>query len=229
MQKSEIRILEMLVHVRQFILSRIAAFPVGMPGHDNYIIVDASIKNMERLAADQAMHAHTVREKTALKKIADDSLRDIMEAMSRTARSMSRRSPGMEEKFRLPSKKDGQTWLAFARGFVTEGEPLVEEFVNRGMAPGFIDDLKARILDVDQESDARAVNENRQIAATAGIREAAEQGLEAVRELSVIVRNMYASNEAELAAWESASHVERAPQRAEEEEDSPAEPPPAQG
>ena len=59
------------------------------------------------------------------------------------------------------------------------------------------------------------------------VAEAAEIGLAAVRELDAIVRNIYRDNEAELAAWESASHVENAPRRAEEEE-SPAEPSPAQ-
>jgi len=125
----------------------------------------------------------------------------------------------MEEKFRLPYKKDGQTWLAFGRGFVTEAEPLAEEFVSRGMAPDFIDDLKARILVVEQALDARAQKEAEQVAATAGIAEAAEQGLEAVREFSIIARNVYAGSEVELAAWESASHVERAPRRAEEEKE----------
>jgi hypothetical protein len=229
MHKGEIRILEMLVRVRQYILSRINAFPASSPGHDLYLIVNASIENMERLATDQAMHAHAVREKTALKKIADDALRNIMEAMSRTARAISKRIPGVEEKFRLPSKKDGQTWLAFGRGFATEAEPFAEEFVSRGMAPDFIDDLKARALAVEQALDARAQKEAEQVAATAGIREAAEQGLAAVRELESIVRNIYGDNEAELAAWESASHVERAPRRAEEEEETPATTEPAQG
>ncbi len=40
------------------------------------------------------------------------------------------------------------------------------------------------------------------------------------------MRNIYADNEAELAAWESASHVERAPRRAEEEEEEETAPPP---
>lgn len=227
MQKSEIRISEMLVRVRQFILSRIAAFPAGSPGHDLYVTVDASIKSMERLASTQALHGHAAREKTTQKKVADDALRTLMEAISRTARSMSRSFPGIEEKFRLPSKKDGQTWLAFGRAFATEAEPLAEEFVSRGMAPDFIDDLKARIPAVEQFSDGRARQTSDRIASTAGVGEAAEQGLESVRELDAIVRNVYKDNEAELTAWESASHVERAPRHAEEEEEETAPPPPA--
>jgi hypothetical protein len=226
MKKAEIRILEMLMSVRQFVLARIGAFPVGSPGHDLYVAVDASIKNMERLASTQTVHGHAAREKTAQKKIAEDALRDSMEAISRTARSMSRRLPGMEEKFRLPSKKDGQTWLAFGRAFAEEAEPLADEFISRGMAPDFIDDLKARILAVEQPSAVRAKQTSDRIASTTGVGEAAAEGLESVRELDAIVRNIYASNEAELAAWESASHVERAPRRAEEEEQQQA--PPAQ-
>jgi hypothetical protein len=230
MRKSEIRILEMLVRVRQYILSRIAAFPANSPGHELYLVVDTSIKSVQRLAADQATHVHAVREKSALKKAADDALRALMEVISRTARSMSKRLLGIEEKFRLPSKKDGQTWLAVARGFVTEAELMAEEFVGRGMPPDFVDDLKARILAVEQAVGDRAQKEAEQVAATAGLGEAAEQGLAAVRELDAIVRNIYASNEAELAAWESASHVERAPRHADDdEEEPPTEPPPAQG
>jgi hypothetical protein len=147
--------------------------------------------------------------------------------MNRTARSMSRSLPGVEEKFRLPSKRDGQTWLATATGFATEAEPIADEFVRRAMPPDFIDDLKARILAFKQAMDGQAQKSAEQVAATAALAEAAEQGLAAVRELDAIVRNIYAGNEAELAAWESASHVERAPRHAGEEEGEP-EPAPAQ-
>ena len=120
----------------------------------------------------------------------------------------------------------GQTWLATARGFVTEAEPLKDEFVRRGMAPGFIDDLKARILAVVQADDAQQTAENARIGTTADLAAAIQQGLADVRELDAIVRNTYAGNEGELAAWESASHVERAPRRAETETPTP-EPAPA--
>ncbi|MDT5270509.1 MAG: hypothetical protein QOH49_2695 [Acidobacteriota bacterium] len=230
MKKSETRILDMLVSVRQYILTRIAAFPANSRGRELYDTVDTCIKNMGRHSTSQAMHAHGAKEKTAQMQAADDALRDLMEAISRTARSMSRSMPGMEEKFRLPSGKVMQTWLATARAFATDAEPLAEEFVRRGMAPDFIDDLKARILAVEQFLEGRAQQSAERVASTASVAEAAEQGFEAVRELDPIVRNIYAGNDAEMAAWVSASHVERAPRRAAgEEEEPPAQPPPAQG
>jgi type I site-specific restriction endonuclease len=214
MQKSEARILEMLVRVRQWILSRIAAFPDGSRGRELFDAVNTLIGKMETHAATQSLHAHASKEKTAQRRAADEALHKLLEAINRTARSMSRSMPGVEEKFRLPSNKHGQTWLATARAFVLEAEPLKDEFIKRSMAPDFIDDLKARILAVEQYQDGQAQQSAGRVTSTANVAEAAEQGLEAVRELDAIVRNIYADNEAELAAWESASHVERAPRRA---------------
>ncbi|MFL6332575.1 MAG: hypothetical protein ACJ754_04440 [Pyrinomonadaceae bacterium] len=230
MKKSEIRILEMLVRVRQWILARIAAFPAGLPGHDLYLTIDTSIKNMEKHSTEQAGHAHAAKEKTAQKNVDDDALRDLMEAVSRTARSMSRRMPGIEERFSLPSTKDGQTWRAAARDFAEAAEPIADEFVSRGMAPDFIDDLKTRALAIGQTVDGRELEASERITSTTNVGEAAEKGFVAVRELGAIVLNIYKDNPAELAAWESASHVERAPRRADddEEEAPPAAPAPAQ-
>jgi hypothetical protein len=90
-----------------------------------------------------------------------------------------------------------------------------------------VDDLKARILAVEQAVDGRAQQSGGRVAATAAVANAAKQGLADVRELDAIVRNIYAGNEAELAAWESASHVERPAQRAQKEEEVPSTRPPA--
>ena len=228
MKKSEIRILDMLRGVRQHGQQRAAAFPANSRGHELYAIVGTSVVNMERFSAEQAMHAHAYSEKSAQKNVADDALHDLMEAMSRTARSMSRTFPGVAEKFRLPSRNDGETWLATARGFSTDAVPLNDEFVRRGMAPDFVDDLKARILAVEQAAAGQTQAWAGRVTSTASLAEAAQQGFEAVRELTPIVLNIYEGNDAERVAWESASHVERAPRHAEEEEPPPA-PAPAQG
>ena len=231
MKKSEIRILEMLRRTRQHGQQRAATFPANSRGHELYAAVTTSVVNMERYSAEQAMHAHAYSEKSAQKNVADEALHDFMETISHIARSMNRSDPGTAEKFRLPSNRDGEMWLATARGFATDAVPLTDEFVRRGMAPDLVDDLKSRILAVEQAVAGQAQAWAGRVRSTAGLAEAARQGLEAVRELDPIVRNIYADNEAELAAWESASHVERAPRRAaEEEEEAPtAQPAPVGG
>src|SRR5205085_565687 len=97
-------------------------------------------------------------------------------------------------------------------------------------APDFIDDLKTRALAIGQTVDGRAQETSDRITSTTNVGTAAEQGLAAVRELDATVLNIYKDNPAELAAWESASHVERPPRHADEdeEEEPPTQPPPAQ-
>ena len=229
MQKSETRALNMLRSVRLHGQPRAAAFPANSRGGELYASVNTSISNIEKYSGEQAEHERNFREASKRKDVAEDSLRDLMVSMNRTARSMSRTMPGAEEKFRLPPNRDGVMWLAAARAFVAEAEPLADEFVRRNTAPDFIDDLKARILAVVQADDNQEKAESARIGATANLAAAIQQGLADVREMDAIVRNTFAGNEAELAAWASASHVERAPRRAEEEEEeTSAQPPPAQ-
>ena len=229
MKKSETRALNMLRSVRLHGQTRAAAFPANSRGGELYVSVNTGIGNIERLSGEQAEHERNFREASKRKDVAEDSLREGMVDMNRTARSMSRKMPGVEEKFRLPDNRDGVMWLAAARAFVAEGTPLADEFVRRNMAPDLIDDLKARILAVDEATSDQEREESARIEATAALADAIQKGLEDVRELDAIVRNTYSGNVAELAAWESAGHVERAPRHAgEDEEEPPAEPPPAQ-
>jgi len=60
------------------------------------------------------------------------------------------------------------------------------------------------------------------VAATAAIDVEVERGMNAVRELDPIVRNKFASDAATLAAWSSATHVERNPRRKPVAEATPA-------
>jgi hypothetical protein len=57
MNKGEIRILEMLVRVRQWMASRGAAFPAGPRGNELHVLVDTCVRNMERHATTQATRA----------------------------------------------------------------------------------------------------------------------------------------------------------------------------
>lgn len=229
MQKSETRVLDMLRSVRLHGQPRAAAFPVNSRGGELYVSINTCISNIEMHSGKQAECERSFREASKQKDGAEDSLRELMVSVNRTARSMSRTMPGMEEKFRLPPNRDGVMWLAAARAFAAAAEPLADEFLRRNTAPDFIDDLKARILAVVEADDIQQKAESARIEATANLAAAIQQGRADVRELDAIVRNTYAGNEAELAAWESASHVERAPRRAEDDEEEPPAPPaPAQ-
>ena len=104
-----------------------------------------------------------------------------------------------------------QAWLAAARSFATDAEPLKAEFVRRGLADTFLDDLNAAVAEVEQSIQNKAQTSGTRVAARAGIDDAIERGMNVVRELDAVVRNTFRNDPAALAAWPSAGHVERAP------------------
>lgn len=218
MKNSEANTLEMLIRVRQFGVTHAERFTAVSAGAEMVAAVAEAINDMEAYSATQAQHARAAKEKTTQTNAARDALRAMMEAIARTARAMSRKTPGVEDKFRLPSNKRAQDWLAAARAFLTEAEPLKDEFVRLGMAPAFVEEFKSRVRAVEQSIDGRAQKSAARVSATVGVAGAAERGRQAVRELDAIVRNLFAGEDETLAGWESASHVERAPRKAAAEE-----------
>ena len=82
------------------------------------------------------------------------------------------------------------------------------------MPDTFLEDLTAAADAF--ESDVTSYNNSREqrIAATASLKDALERVKRLKKELDPIVRNKLRNDPASLAAWESASHVERPPKKA---------------
>ena len=83
------------------------------------------------------------------------------------------------------------------------------------------DDLKA-IRDADAAMDS---DDQEGVASTAAVGRLIKTGMGEVTQLDAIMRNKYARNADNLRAWESASHIERAPQREKKPAPAPANPP----
>jgi len=216
------RILEMLIRVRQFGLTHTPGFPADSRGRELFDLVDGFIDTIEEQSAMREQHARAAKDKTTLKKAAVAGLRELMTFISRTARVMAPNMPGIENKFQMPSGKTVQDLLEAARSFLLEAEPLKDDFIRRGLPPTFVDNLRGRIMLVEQTVDEQAQKSAARIAASVSADAAARRAREAVRELDAIVRNVYAADAATLAEWESASHVERAARRVETPAPAPA-------
>jgi hypothetical protein len=153
------------------------------------------------------------QESTAGKAAARDELRRDLEAISRTARVMALAMPGLENKFRVPRSFSDQALLTTARAFASDALPLKTDFTRRGLPEDFLEDLAD-----DIKAFAQAIAETMQrrgahVAATAAIDEVIERGVNAARELDVIMRNKFAADPSTLAAWLSASHTQRTARR----------------
>jgi hypothetical protein len=211
MKDSETRRLEMFIRVREFGTAHANAFPANSRAGEVFALLNTIITEMQGHAATQSAGTRATREVTTLKAVARATLREDMEAINRTARALALTTPGLDDKFRLPRNAGDQAWLAAARSFAADADPLKAEFIRRGLPQDFLDDLNSDITAFEESIGSREQKTGERVAATVAIDESIERGMNAVRELDAIVQNIFRNDPATLAHWTSASHTERAP------------------
>lgn len=210
MDNLENRRLDMFRRVRDFGASRTADFSAGTLGNELFTIITTVTGELETLGASQSSGLSRVTEGTASKSVIRAGLYDDLVAINRTARALAYETPGLDNKFRLPRKGNDQALLNSARAFAADAAPLAAAFVRHELPADFLTALNARIAEFEAVVNQRNGARETHVAATAAIDNAIERGMDTVNRLDAIVRNKYRNDVAVLAAWETASHTERA-------------------
>lgn len=219
MNDSDRRRYEMLVRVKQFGIDNAADF-TGIATAKFEEIGD-KVDNTEVKSAAQQAGFGQAAQQFEVKDTARENLRDEMSAIARTARSMEYSFNGISEQFRFHRSLTDETLLARGRAFAAAAVARQADFIAYGLPATFIADLTAA-ADAFEVTFATAASATAdQVAATAETAGFIREGLIAKRVLDGIVRNRYGDNPGKLAAWLSASHVEKAPKAT-----PPATPPP---
>lgn len=213
MKDLEIRHLDAGRRAREFTSARPADFPAGSRGAVVITNLETAITQTEQQAAAQDAANLDRQEATEQKKAAINALLAQMRAINSTARSIDNLFPGIADQFRMNRGSGDQAILNRARAFIAEATPIQARFTDRGLPATFLTDLQAAISAVEAANNRQSAALAAQTAATAGVAAALRQVRDAMRELNVIVRNRYSNDSAILAAWESASRVERAPKK----------------
>lgn len=164
------------------------------------------------------IHAHADRQVTGLssarqstqdKSGARETALQILNAMKLTARNI----PGQAEEFEFKGKPKDQDLIFLSRSYAAKAAPIKAQFIQRGLGIDFLEVLKSATDSVEQRLSNRAQQTQMHASATASIEDLIEQGMVIVRELDTIMRNLFRDDPTMLAAWLSASRVERAPRR----------------
>lgn len=226
MKDTQIRGHEMLQRVGGFGATHADSFPANTLGGELFAVVNATLSELDEHQTRQASGAGSAKQATISRSEAREELRRDLEAISRTARSMAETIPGLDDKFRLPrGRVSDQILIGTARAFAADALPLKDEFIRYEMNTKFLEDLNADIIAFEQAINAQNVNVEKRVTATAAIENALENGIKAVRRLDAIVRNKFENDPATLAAWTSASHIERSPRRTPKTTKPPAQTP----
>jgi hypothetical protein len=171
------------------------------------------INDLNVHTAAQSSGQRGAQQSTTSKAATRDELWRDLEAISCTARSMAFSNPGIEDKFRLPSKPKAQDLLSFARSVAVDAVPFNAEFIRRGLPADFLEDLDDDIEAFERAITGQIQGTEAHVAASAAIEELIDEGIRTLRELDLIMRNIFADDPAALAQWLSARRVERAPRK----------------
>jgi hypothetical protein len=191
-----------------------AAFPAGSHAATLIARIVAAVEAMETQGAKQENAERAGKDATERKEAAHNLLLEQMRAVNRTARGMKKLFPDIANQFAMPRTYGDQVILNSARSYITSATPIIEEFTKRGLAPSFLTTMGTTITAVKDAIAAQAEALGEQTAATAGVAAAQQQLVDAVHEFGPIVLNTFSNDPSALAAWKSASHVERAPKKA---------------
>ncbi len=161
------------------------------------------------------------------KEVLFDALRLDLQNIARTADAFDLDEPGFAAPYRLPETSGQPALLTLADAIVvrltaqpgdaaatqTAKTALVARFVAHELPADFVQDLLDDRKAIDAAQDVVEDDDNEGVASTAAIGRLIRDGMKEVTYLDAILHNKFARQPDNLRAWQSASHIERAPQR----------------
>jgi hypothetical protein len=226
MNDSENRRRQTFARVQQFFLAHDSDFIAGSMGKTVSTTLGTIITELDGYAQAEASGMANQRQGTVTRALARSALREDLEAINRTARTLSDEVPGISEKFRMPAVGNDQILLTTARAFGAEAEPLATQLIAHELPANFLADLDADIAVMEAAINDQASGTSNHAAMNDAIDDAIDRGINVVRKLDAIVKNKYANNPAVLGEWASASHNERAPRHKQTTSPQPPSPSP---
>ncbi len=144
-----------------------------------------------------------------------------------TYKTISRTNPSLKGIFESPSKiKNDESLCAGARAYANAAAPFAGLFTEFGLPPTFFVDMRAHADSLESFAALQNAGVGAGVDTNAAIEETLREMDEVVASLDTVVRNKFRDDPAKLAAWESASRLERTPRSKPKEEDDDDEPPP---
>jgi hypothetical protein len=202
-----------LARVREFGRQHPAAFPPESDAATLLARLGALVDTLSGYSVTKTTGDGVARQGSANRRLARATLRDDLEAISRTARAISIRIPNVEQKFRLPAASRDQAIVDAAKSFAAEAAPLKAEFARLALGDDFFAKLATDIAAFEQALSSQQGGRQTRVAAAGAIDNTLAEGSRVVRQIDAYVQNRFADEPLVLAAWRDASRLRRASRR----------------
>ena len=221
MNDRETRRYDMFGRVQTFGQQNAADFTPTSQASTRFGSVGRIIDDLDAAKAGQQGGGNTA------KSVLLDALRLDVQNIARTARAIDLDEPGFADNFRTPASPSdadllttadaGLALLADATGddaaTLAAKAARRAKFVANELPAGFATDLAADRAAIAAAQDDQEGEREDNVESTAAVGRLIREGMKEVTYLNAIMHNKYTRNADKLRAWQSASHIERAPQR----------------
>lgn len=190
---------------------------------DNTALLDAvnqstARKRLDETVAQLATHAvvqvagrRTAQGETAKQRALREALRsDYMQPIAVIASQKLREQPEFETLRMPPWNMRGERLAAVAKDMADAAEKYTDLFVQEGLQPDFVAQLRAATDRLDESIGTRGQSQGQQVGATKGLREVAKRARGLFQVLDAQVRPKLGTNDDLLRQWQLAIHVQRA-------------------
>lgn len=150
-----------------------------------------------------------------------DALVDLLEEYVLAADIVDDEIPGTAAKFRMPRPRTDGNLIAAATSFFDDSADIENDLKIAGLRSGGRALLVTFRDAFQQTAAAHDSSEEKHAEATGGMNDAIRRMMDYSRSRDKSVRMKYRSNPAKLAAWNTASHLDRAPKRQKDNTPSP--------
>lgn len=205
------RLYEMFLRVLNFMTANSADF-ADIP------FVAAAVADLQTqtatiaaLGAEKVSATVLAKDSLIFKGDAREDLRDALEDISETWRSLGEETSEAQNRFRLPQGNSDQNLIAAGKAFAADAAGSKKLFTDHGMPADFITDLEDKIAAFEQAIIAENSARGERVGTNAAFTEPTRKAKRLVDKLAPAVKRRYRANPKKLAEWLVASHIERAP------------------
>jgi hypothetical protein len=197
-------------NVDAFGIANAADFPPASMGGQQFALIHAAVPQTATLGAAQVSGADAAHSSVMSKVAGRFHLHDDLLGITTAAHSLVLLgTAGLDGKFLMPRSGGDQALLNSARAFQTDAAAFSAQLISLGLPATFLTQLGTDITAFEASITAKGAGVGAQAGATGGLENTAHQAAIALHVLKTIVPNIYKNNPAKLAAWATASHVEK--------------------
>jgi hypothetical protein len=192
--------------------------PTDSDGYKSYQRLKTAIDDIETRDTEQVAGDSTKKSGTAQKNLTRREAKKQYKSIRETAQLIDRKKAGFAEFFPSVHNKTDEDLFATLREARDKATANLADFTNLGKRAGFIDKFNTALDAFGAALGIQSEGGSLRGAAVAGIDEAFDRAGDEHAILDRFVRNYYEDDPQKIAAWDIASHIERAPQKKKDDE-----------